>query len=197
AECSSGRPGRRLAGLEHLANFPVDDALLVAAAGVARDDAAPEAHRRRIAQVLADLPAAGEAAEDELHRRLADAEPPSGTQHEELGHPVVDARRRSRGDRTQHTCKPNRLTALQDNERKSVWVTEPVRDLVGRAGPDLSQDGEDPRAGVEIIEVVAVNALDPQAVGGRRPRIAHTDTHCSHGPTSLLKLTRPAWPPSP
>src|SRR5215471_12261706 len=68
-ECSSGLPGWRLAGLEHLANFAVDDALLIAAAGVARDDAAPEAHRRCIAQVLADLPATGEAAEDELHRR--------------------------------------------------------------------------------------------------------------------------------
>src|SRR5262249_58531872 len=107
-----------------------DDALLIAAAGVARDDAPPETHRGGVAQVFADLPASSEAAEDELHRSLADTEPPPGTRHEELRHPVLDTRLGGGRRRAQYAREAHGLPALQDYEWKGVRIAEPMSDLV-------------------------------------------------------------------
>ena len=80
------------ARLENLAHFAVDDALLVAALRVSGDHAPPEAHRRRVAQVLGDLPASREAVEDQRHGRASDAQPPLRAGDEEFRHAVVGAR---------------------------------------------------------------------------------------------------------
>src|ERR1700739_5164357 len=68
-------PRARSDGIKHLAHFAVDDSLLVAAPRVGSDHAAPEAHGAGVAQVLDDLPASGEAAEDQLDGLLVYAAP--------------------------------------------------------------------------------------------------------------------------
>src|SRR5207248_9116563 len=80
----------RAPGIKHLAHLAVDDALLVAAARVASDHAAPEVHGVGIAQVLGDLPASREAAQDQLHGGLADSQPAPRARYEKLRHAVVD-----------------------------------------------------------------------------------------------------------
>src|SRR5215472_300541 len=66
------RGTRRRARIKHLVHFAVDDALLVIAARIAADHAAPEAHRIGVAQVFGDLPAPGEAIQDQLDRAAPD-----------------------------------------------------------------------------------------------------------------------------
>src|SRR5256885_6515211 len=43
-----------------------------------------------------------------------------------------------------------------------------------------------PGAGIEVIQVITVDALDPQPVGGCRPGIAHADSRGSHRSTVLV-----------
>ena len=43
--------------------------------------------------------------------------------------------------------------------------------------PDFAEPRKDPGAGIEVIEILAVDALDPQPVSRRSPRIAHADGH--------------------
>src|SRR5688572_8715805 len=120
----------RHAGFEHLPDFTIGDALLVLALGVVSHDAAPERHRHRVAQVLGDLPAAGETIEDELDRELADAAATIGSSHEELRHPEVD-RRPARHRAARHHGETHRLGAAQDDEWIDGRVAEPARQLVG------------------------------------------------------------------
>src|SRR5262249_41285691 len=175
----------RLPRTEHLVPFAVDDALLVAAAGVGRDHPPPEIHRTRVAQILADLPAAGEAAEDESHRLPPDAETAPRARDEELRHAVIGARRRRAREGTQHAREPDRLLAAHDHERIGVGIGDPVRDKVGLAAAYAGQARKEPGAGIEGVEVLAVDTLDPQPVRGRTPRVTHTDQHRAHRLRSL------------
>ena len=79
-----------------------------------------------------------------------------------------------------HESESHALSALRDDEGVRLRIGEPVRDLVGLAMTDLAQDGED--SGVErgkIVEVVAIDAFDPQAIGLRKARITNADRHRS------------------
>src|SRR5581483_11754816 len=80
-------------GREHLPHLAVDDPLLESPLRVARDHASPEAHRAGITQVLDDLPASGEAVEDQACGSLADPSASAGPGHEELGHAIARAGR--------------------------------------------------------------------------------------------------------
>jgi len=55
--------------------------------------------------------------------------------------------------------------------------------------PHLAEFGKQPGTGIQVIQVIAVDALDPQPVGRCRPGIAHAD---SRGKSSLRpQLSRP------
>src|ERR1700722_12628985 len=166
----------RLSGNKHLVDFAVRDALGEAALRVAADDAAPETHRGRIPQIFGDLPAPGEATEYQLYRGLPYPQTPPRARDEELRQAIVDARLARGRQHAHHARKTHRLLPAQNDERIGVGVSEPVRDLIRLAVTDLPEPREQAGAGIEVIEVIAVDALDPQAVGRCRPGIAHT--HC-------------------
>src|SRR5207237_10635563 len=72
--------------------------------------------------------------------------------------------------------KTHRLAALHDHQRKGVRIAEPVCDQVRLAVSHLTEFGKQPGAGIEVIQVITVDALDPQPVGGCGAGIAHTDS---------------------
>src|SRR2546430_2117304 len=150
------------------------------------DHAAPEAHGVGIAQVLGDLPAPREAAQDQLHGGLADTQPAPRARHEKLRHAVLEARWRGRGCDAHHARKTHRLAALHDHQRKGVRIAEPVCDQVRLAVSHLTEFGKQPGAGIEVIRVITVDALDPQPVGGCPPGTAPADSRGSHRSTALV-----------
>src|SRR6185437_12368613 len=186
--------GSARARLEGLPHFAVHDALAVVAERVARDHTPPETDGAGVAQVLGDLPAAGEAAEDEPDGSGADTEAAHGTRDEELRHAVIDggtgqgacagtarrACRRGRACAAAHDQrKADGLGSPQDHERKAVRIAEPVEELVGLAVADLAERRESARARGrrQIVEVIAIDALDPEPVTHCVTRIANTDRH--------------------
>src|SRR5262245_59555268 len=126
------------ARLEYLADFSIGHALLVFALGVVSHHAPPERDRHRVAQVLGDFPAAGEAVEDELHRELADAAAAMRAADEEFRHAVVD-RRTARHGATRHHREPDGFVAAQDDQGIDAGVTEPACQLVRFAVADFSE----------------------------------------------------------
>src|ERR1700687_6313151 len=53
----------------------------------------------------------------------------------------------------------------------------------------LAELGKQPGAAIQVIQVVAVDALDPQPVARCRPGIAHADSRGSH--RAELSVSRP------
>ena len=145
----------------------------------AGNDVAPETHRASIAQIFRHFPLSGKAAEDELRRVTADSEPAIFRQHEELRHAVVDRRLAARDvDRAHDERESCGCVGLQDQERMSPIIRKPARQKVRLAVTEFAQYRENP--GVEhgkIVQIVAVDALDPLAVVRRPLRITDTDRH--------------------
>ncbi len=204
------------AGLERLPHLAVHDALAVIAARVARDHAPPETDGAGVAQVFGDFPASGEAAEDEPHRGGADAEAALGAGDEEFRHAVVDggAWRRARGSAAlggsaRHAAAHDQREAhglgraCRMTRGKRVGVAEPVEELVGLAVTDFAQGGETAGAGArrQVVQIIAIDALDPEAVAFRVARVAHTNRHVGvpetlkkHGPDgSRARSDRAVW----
>src|SRR5690349_20504266 len=86
---SSPRP-RTIPGGEGLADFAVSGFLLEFPAGVFGEDGPPEADGGFVVEELGDLPAAGEAIEDQLSGVATDAEAPGFEGDEKLGHAKID-----------------------------------------------------------------------------------------------------------
>src|SRR5439155_826686 len=77
-----------------------------------------------------------------------------------------------------------------------LWIQSVYRDYlddlnpgIGLAMSHLAEFGKQPGAGVQVIQVITVDALDPQPVGGCRPGIAHAHSLGSH--RSELSVSRP------
>src|SRR6185437_5803692 len=71
------------------------------------------------------------------------------------------------------------LRSLHDDQREGIPVAEPANNLIRFAVPDLAEGGKQ-AGGVqrgEIVEIVAVDALDPQPIPFGGARISHTDDH--------------------
>src|SRR5207244_12121133 len=72
---------------------------------------------------------------------------------------------------------------------------EPTHDLIRLAVPYFAEGREHSGVGSEVVEIVAIDALDPEPVAIGRSRITHTDRHSvefrgsaqkQHGPDSSL-----------
>src|SRR5450755_355102 len=170
----------RNARLKKLADFAVDNALLILAARIRRDHPAPEIHGGRISQVLVDFPASRKAVENDLHRGLADSATPLGARDEELGHAVIDACASRKPRHAHNHRKANRYGGFRDEEGVRAGIGEPARDLVGLAMANFAEDRKSP--GVErrqVIEIVAIDILDPEPITLRRPRVPYAYCHAT------------------
>ena len=65
-----------------------------------------------------------------------------------------------------------------------------MRDLVGLAVPELPQCGEQAgAAGIQVIEIIAIDALDPEPVGRMGACVTHADGRGRHELRPIM--TRP------
>src|SRR5688572_15787065 len=186
--------GALSAGVEHLTDFAVGDAFLVAALRVPRDHAAPERHGDRVAQVLGDLPAPGETIEDELDRGATDAAAAVRARDEEFGHAVIDGRPARRGTAARDHRETHRVGTAHDDEGIHRRISEPAGQLVLRAVADFAERRRAEHAGVErreIVEIVAVDAFDPLAIAAVAARITNTDGHASPPEFMPTEKTKP------
>ena len=97
------------------------------------------------------------------------------------------------GAAARHHRESNGLRGLQDDEWKCIGITEPAQDLIRLTMAHFAQHGEHPGIGGEVIEVIAINALDPAAI---IQGSGVTNTYCyghdaqarrkQHGPDSSL-----------
>src|SRR6185312_7373692 len=166
-------------GLEHLAHLAVEQSFLIFAVSVGGDDASPEAHCGGVALELRYFPASGEAIEDQLNRHAPDPQAAPRSRDEKLGHAIVDLRLRRQGGAASDHGEADVLGSLQDDQRKSVAVPKPARHLVRLTVPDLAEGGKQARRihRREIVEIVAVDTLDPQAIPFGGACVSHTDGH--------------------
>src|SRR5260370_27302194 len=112
--------------MEGRGSLGVDRSLRVAAAGVAGHHPPPETDSTRIAQVLGDLPPAGEAVQDEIDSRPAHTQAPACAGNEKLRHAVLDDGRSARMRASGHHRKSDALRGFENDEGKRVAVTEPA-----------------------------------------------------------------------
>jgi hypothetical protein len=163
-------------GDERLAHFSMCHFLLKLPAGVFRQDGAPETDGRFVVGELGDLPAAGEAVEDQLSRIAPDPQAPRLQRDEELGHAEVDLvatiARRAADER-----EAGGLLVLQDDQGIGAVIGEPPGHQFR-----LHLTGGREHAGVhahlrQVFQVLRVLSLDPLTVAWRVQGIADTDGH--------------------
>ena len=68
------------------------------------------------------------------------------------------------GAATRHHRESNGLGGLQNDEWKRIGIAEPAHDLIGLTVAHFAQHGKHPGIRGEVIEIVAINALDPAAI---------------------------------
>src|SRR6185312_6248864 len=83
------------------------------------------------------------------------------------------------GAATHDQREADRLGGSEDDQGEGVGVPEPVEELVGLTMADLTERRERAGAGGrrQIVEIIAIDALDPEAVAFRVSCIAHTNRH--------------------
>jgi phenylacetate-CoA ligase len=161
---------------EVMADFAIGCAFPVVAARIHRHHVSPEADSRRIARILEYFPTARESVEYESHGAAPDAPSPGTARHEELRHAELRFPRCVSLPR--HHCKTRGLLVIENGEQRGRPIHQPALQLVGLAVADLAQRRKDPGVQqAQVIEIVAIHALDPLKVPGIGARIAQAYRH--------------------
>ena len=163
--------------MEPVPDFAVVRALAEMAAGVARDDLAPEGYRTWVPLIFDHFPVARKAIENEGGRVAAHTGPAIGLADEKLRHAIIDGRLAGRAKaRPRDQRKTDRIRALYDQQRVRMVVGEPIREdlfLLRTAG---TQTTKNTRIEIgECIEVLAVNLLNPLSIAARPFAVTNAD----------------------
>src|SRR5688572_2827892 len=169
---------RRPRTRERMRDLALAAVLAELAIGKFADHAAPEADRIGVARLFGDGPLAGIAREQQDRCAAPDALAAKRTADEELAQSIVAPLLVRRGERALHDRESGRLVLAQDHERGLAVVVEPALDDFGDALPgDGERRKHAGRVRGQVGEVLAVDLLDPVAIGPGVLRFTDRDRH--------------------
>ncbi len=169
-------------------------ALLVAPVGIGADHAAPEGDGLRVTQVFHDVPATGEAIEDQPHGLLAHAAAAPGRATKNSAIEYSAAPRPAAPGPVRTIAKPTGRSSLSTRQQVGAGIGKPAGQLVGLAVADFGQRRK--QTGAErrqVIEVIAIDRFDPGAVAARLACVADADRHARNHAAKHESPCRPGY----
>ena len=166
--------------LKHLPHLTVHARFMELVRGVVGNSRTPEGDCGFVVQKLRDQPSPRKAIENKFGGIFSNAQTPGARGHEKFSHAIVDLFTLITL-RAAHQGETDGTLVFKNDQRVGTVICEPAsHQLCFTFAISREHPGVHAQVG-QIVEVLRIMTLNPNAIGLRVLRISDTDRHCTFG----------------